>query len=190
MLCKVCSTPFHAPLQAKTGCTQHFYLLLLCKNTRFRQPWFRWRREWVTRCKGDGSRLAATGGVVQCLCWGEDITGRWEGKCTTPKQTHNLQSGTGSGSGSGVATGVLTGLGLSESLIHDRWKKRQHRSVTVLITAGSLRPAGTHLCGIIFSVVSPSIMVTLLLLMYAPLWLEGELAEPCLLLARANVASR
>lgn len=31
-----------------------------------------------------------------------------------------------------------------------------------------------HLWGIIFSVVSPSVMVTLRLLMYAPLWLDGE----------------
>lgn len=34
--------------------------------------------------------------------------------------------------------------------------------------------SGTHLCGIIFSAVSPSIMVTLLLLMCAPLGLDPE----------------
>lgn len=41
-------------------------------------------------------------------------------------------------------------------------------------TDGSYGRSGTHLCEIIFSVVSPSVMVTLLLLMCAPLGLEGE----------------
>lgn len=41
-------------------------------------------------------------------------------------------------------------------------------------TDGSHGRPGTHLCGIIFSAVSPSVMVTLLLLMCAPLGLDGQ----------------
>lgn len=97
------------------------------------------------------------------------------GKCTTT-HTHNLQVGTGSGSGSGVSAGVLPGLGLSESLIHVYDIRMKHKMKAADKSAESppAAPAMTHLCGMIFSAVSPSVMVTLRLLMYAPLWLDGE----------------
>lgn len=47
-----------------------------------------------------------------------------------------------------------------------------------------------YLWGIIFSVVSPSVIVTLRLLMCAPLWDDGECVAPGLPPANANVASR
>lgn len=47
-----------------------------------------------------------------------------------------------------------------------------------------------YLWGMIFSVVSPSVIVTLRLLMCAPLWADGECADPGLPPAKANVASR
>lgn len=103
---------------------------------------------------------------MSLLCGG----GGWTAGGTFSTTTHNLQPGTGSGSGSGVAAGVRTGPGPSESLSPETRNEASDEEVSV--TAAP--PPATHLWEIIFSAVSPSVMVTLLLLMCAPLGLDGE----------------
>lgn len=78
----------------------------------------------------------------------------------------------------------------SVKTLHMVTKQKRKYEFATLLRKSMVIMMKVYLWGMIFSVVSPSVIVTLRLLMCAPLWVDGECADPGLPPAKANVASK